>query len=399
MQRKPVYIDLFAGCGGLSVGLHQAGWQGLFAIERNPSAFSTLYENLIEQKGHFAWPKWLEIQAWDIKKLIEKQLDSLVALRGTVDLVVGGPPCQGFSTAGRRRESDTRNALMHSYLEFVDAVQPQAIMFENVRGFTMRFRANGSGEIAYSQRVIDGLRRLGYGDALGKIVDASKYGVPQKRLRYIAIATRKNKAASAFEILQRQREQFLSSRGLSLSTSARSAISDLEYVHGTIPSPDTNGFMAGRKGPATTGLQKYLRLGQKQRIPDSHRFVNHTADVISVFESLLDDAPRNQCISGESRAKYKLKKRSITVLSPSQPAPTITTIPDDFVHYSEPRVMTARECARIQTFPDWFKFLGPYTTGGKLRVHQTPRYSQIGNAVPPLLAEQLGLAMKGVLDE
>ena len=85
------------------------------------------------------------------------------------------------------------------------------------------------------------------------------------------------------------------------------------------------------------------------------------------------------------------------VLDPDEPAPTITTIPDDFIHYSEPRVMTVRECARLQTFPDWFEFKGPYTTGGPRRVVQTPRYTQVGNAVPPLFAEMVGLALKEVL--
>jgi DNA (cytosine-5)-methyltransferase 1 len=82
------------------------------------------------------------------------------------------------------------------------------------------------------------------------------------------------------------------------------------------------------------------------------------------------------------------------VLDPNDVAPTVTTIPDDFIHYSEPRVMTVRECARLQSFPDWFKFKGPYTTGGKRRAHQTPRYTQVGNAVPPLFAEIIGLATK-----
>lgn len=399
MQKPPIYIDLFAGCGGLSVGLYKAGWRGLFAVERDPNAFSTLSENLIKMRKHFDWPEWLEVGPWDIKQLITQKQESLVQLRGKVDLVVGGPPCQGFSTAGRRKETDSRNALMDSYLDFVSAVQPRAIMFENVKGFTMRFCANGGGDTAYSQRVIEGLQKLGYEDALGQVIDASQYGIPQKRLRYIAIATRKNKAASVFESLERDRNQFLSSRGLPFYSTSRSAISDLEHAHGTVPSPDTSGFRAGLKGRATTGLQKYLRAGQKQRLPDSHRFVNHTSTVKSIFESLIGSAPRNICIAGEAREKYKLKKRSVTVLCPGQPAPTITTIPDDFIHYSEPRVMTARECARLQTFPDWFMFHGPYTTGGKQRSRQTPRYSQIGNAVPPLLAEQLGLALKETLNE
>jgi DNA (cytosine-5)-methyltransferase 1 len=131
--------------------------------------------------------------------------------------------------------------------------------------------------------------------------------------------------------------------------------------------------------------------------PDSHRFVNHTEEVEAVFLRLLASAPRNRCLLGKEREPYGLKKRGVTVLAADQPAPTVTTIPDDFVHYTEPRVMTVRECARLQTFPDWFEFKGPYTTGSKQRVLQVPRYTQVGNAVPPLFAALAGEALKGVL--
>lgn len=117
MPHRPLQsIDLFAGCGGLSTGLHMAGWRGLFAVERNLAAFSTLKANLIDRRGHFNWPKWLAVSHWDIKTLLARKSAELATLKGTVDLVVGGPPCQGFSTAGRRIEGDQRNQLVHSYL-------------------------------------------------------------------------------------------------------------------------------------------------------------------------------------------------------------------------------------------------------------------------------------------
>src|SRR5258707_15559773 len=97
-------IDLDAGCGGLSTGLHLAGWHGLFAVERNLSAFSTLKANLIEKRKHFDWPSWLRVSNWDIKKLLTQKHRDLAKLCGTVDLVTGGPPCAGFSMAGRPRE-------------------------------------------------------------------------------------------------------------------------------------------------------------------------------------------------------------------------------------------------------------------------------------------------------
>jgi len=397
MESELKYIDVFAGCGGLSLGLHLAGWKGLFAVERNGDAFKTLKANLIDERKHFDWPAWLPVKNWDIKELLAQKSEELGRLNGEVDLVVGGPPCQGFSTAGRRCESDERNNLVHSYLKFVELVKPRAIMFENVRGFTMKFKANADAGIAYSKLVITELVNLGYKDALGQVINMADYGVPQSRHRFIVIATLENLAPAVLSALDRQKASVLTARGIPLKNGARAALSDLEHRHGTTPSPDTNGFNAGMAGRATTGLQKQLRIGGK-RTPDSHRFVNHTSEVKAVFTRLLASAPRNRCILGEDRKQFDLKKRSITVLAPDEPAPTVTTIPDDFVHYSEPRVMTVRECARLQTFPDWFKFKGPYTTGGKQRVLQAPRYTQVGNAVPPLFAEIAGLAIKEALN-
>src|SRR4030042_4644814 len=106
------YIDLFAGCGGMSLGLHNAGWKGLFAIEKDSMAFETLKFNLIDRLKHFNWPSWFPIKNHDIREVIKNYSDKLLKLQGRVDLVVGGPPCQGFSTAGKRDEKDERNKMI-----------------------------------------------------------------------------------------------------------------------------------------------------------------------------------------------------------------------------------------------------------------------------------------------
>ncbi len=399
MTRNLKSIDVFAGCGGLGPGLHLAGWKGLFAVEKNAAAFSTLKANLVEKKKHFDWPNWLASTNWDILELLAQKPRELRKLRGSVDLVVGGPPCQGFSTAGRRQEADGRNNLVHSYLNLVELVRPRAILFENVRGFTMKFKANAEAGVAYSQLVLQRLRELGYKDARGELIDMSDYGVPQRRQRFIVIATREGLADAAFEALEAQCSDHLANRRIPRRNGVGAALSDLRRCHGTTACPDSRRFQSGLTAAATTGLQKHLRADFTRHTPDSHRFVNHTEDVEAVFSKLLAGAPRNRCILGVEREPYGLKKRSVTVLNGYQPAPTVTTIPDDIVHYSEPRVMTVRECARLQTFPDWFEFKGPYTTGGKQRVLQTPRYTQVGNAVPPLFAEIAGLALNEVLSD
>lgn len=393
------YIDLFAGCGGLSIGLHLAGWKGLFAVEHSSTAFSTLKANLIDKRKHFDWPSWLTATNWDIKELLNQKSHELAKLRGSVDLLVGGPPCQGFSMAGRRHESDERNKLVHSYLSLVELVQPRVVFFENVRGFTMKFKANAEAGTAYSQLVIQKLKELGYQDAQGEIIDMSTYGIPQRRQRFIVIATRENLAGEIFDALESNYLSHLVVKCIPKRNSAKAALSDLEQRHGVAPCPDSLGFHSGIASKPTTRLQKNLRADPNRHTPNSHRFVNHTTKVESVFSMLLEDAPRNRSITGVERKSLGLKKRSVTVLAPNEPAPTVTTLPDDFIHYSEPRVMTVRECARLQTFPDWFEFKGPYTTGGKLRTVQVPRYTQVGNAVPPLFAELVGLALKEVLED
>ena len=102
MENQPTYIDLFAGCGGLSLGLHNAGWKGLFAIEKSPDAFKTLKHNLIENKNHFDWPKWLPKSNHEINRVLEEYSQQLEKLKGKVNMIAGGPPCQGFSMAGKR---------------------------------------------------------------------------------------------------------------------------------------------------------------------------------------------------------------------------------------------------------------------------------------------------------
>ena len=117
-----MYIDLFAGCGGLSLGLQKAGWTGLFAVEKNEDAFSTLKQNLIINREHFQWPDWLPQTNLDINELLKDYEKELMGLRGHVQLLVGGPPCQGFSMAGKRTGNDVRNRLYNSYIKFVETV-------------------------------------------------------------------------------------------------------------------------------------------------------------------------------------------------------------------------------------------------------------------------------------
>ncbi len=400
---KPVYIDLFAGCGGLSLGLYQSGWKGLFAIEKSPEAFQTLEYNLLKKLNHFDWPNWLPCQPFDINEVIENYKENLKSLRGQVDLVVGGPPCQGFSSAGRRVESDERNELIKSYLRFIQLVRPKVIFFENVKGFTLNFKKNKSKGIAYSEFVLRSLKWLNY-KAYGRMVNFSEFGIPQKRARFIIIGIREDFADQKnlqtldfFHRIFENKKKFLVSKGLTLKPNLKQAISDLLYENGTIDCPDRKGFKAGLYSKPASKYQRYMRKGNTGKVPDSHSFVNHKKETEEKFRYILEVGNRNKDLSKEVKAKLRINKHRIVPLDENQPSITLTTLPDDHIHYCEPRVLTVREYARIQSFPDWFKFKAKYTTGGKERVNEVPRYSQIGNAIPPLFGEQSGLVLNELI--
>lgn len=394
-----MYIDLFSGCGGLALGLHKAGWKGLFAIEKSADAFATLKCNLIDKNSNFEWPNWLPKQNHDINKIIELYEDKLRELDGKVQLIAGGPPCQGFSMAGRRQEKDDRNKLIDSYIRFVELVKPKLLFFENVRGFTIGFKNGNKRGEAYSVYVVNKLKQLGY-DVKGKIVDFSEYGIPQKRQRYILVGTKRDNAERFFDLLVENKVNFFKSKNFEKDTiSLSDAISDLLQSHGTKESPDTKNFRAGIYAKAVTSYQKLMRKDNNftKKVANSHRFANHKKETIEKFQYILDFGRANKNISNEIKAKYNLKKRTVVPLCSDSPTPTLTTLPDDYIHYCEPRILTVREYARIQSFPDSYEFKGGYTTGGDRRKTDVPRYTQIGNAIPPLFAEQAGLVLKEFL--
>jgi DNA (cytosine-5)-methyltransferase 1 len=137
-----------------------------------------------------------------------------------------------------------------------------------------------------------------------------------------------------------------------------------------------------------------MRRNFAEETPNSRRLAQHKDGTVEYFRRVQAICRPGVCMSKEERVKVGTKKHSTTVLNADRPSPTITTLPDDIIHYSEPRILTARENARLQSFPDWFAFQGKYTTGGKQRKQECPRYTQIGNAVPPLLATAIGELLK-----
>lgn len=389
---KPRSIDLFAGCGGMSLGLHAAGFEGVIGVEAHSDAFSTYRHNLIDTGLVGAeWPEWLPLGPTNVLDLTGRYSPGLASLAGKIDLIAGGPPCQGFSTNGRRDPDDPRSRMVETYLNIVEIVRPKAVLLENVRGFLSMQHASGG---TYATATEARLKALGY-DCWSDTLFAADWGVPQRRPRYICVAVQQGllKGVNPLERLRTGRKAFLAARGLGPGqTSASQALSDLTAdLHTEDPDWGSRGFQAVARSNAVelTAYQALMRAGSEGQ-PTDRRIARHTPVVAARMQKILDTCERGRAISPADRARLGIGKRSTTPLSADAPAPTVTTLPDDMIHYGEPRTMSVRELARIQSFPDWFEFQGPYTTGGDRRKDACPRYTQVGNAVPPLLAEAIG---------
>ncbi len=437
------FIDLFSGCGGLSLGLLNAGFTGLYAIEKNPDAFNSLKSNLVTPSQSltncFKWDtSEIPLKNHDIHQLLEDKSKFLSNLghKQVVDLVVGGPPCQGFSTAGRRDPDDPRSQLVYDYLKVVNLVQPKFIIMENVKGITYKIKSDSpSPAHEIKLRLIE----LGY-LPITFIEDASIWGVPQKRIRFILIGIRFDQIKSQLSnlhaneilelsskfspIIKSKLEEFACTfkklKGLPEIVNVGEAIHDLKtqckskQTYPQINATDINSKLffqiASRNNINKNPYIRLLRKGlDEDYLPSGLRLANHNENTLKKFSKILQDV---DC--PEQKFKYNLRRRTtlpkpyleneiytkklITkVLDKNLPASTVTTVPEDMLHYDEARILTVREFARLQSFPDWYNFQGPYTTGGERRKHSCPKYTQVGNAVPPLMAEGLGLFIKNEL--
>lgn len=417
------FIDLFSGCGGLSLGLMCAGWHGLFAIEQNPDAFKTLNFNLIEEgennvrKPRFDWPSWLEKGPHEVAEFVQSHRRELKNMRGTIQLVAGGPPCQGFSFAGKRTGDDPRNELFKHHLEVVDILRPELVLMENVQGIDTAFgigkqqqkKQHGRPQKSYANRIRETLQEHGY-QVQQHVFRAVDFGVPQLRPRYFTLGIRQDllggKEGPRLQgKLATIRNKFLSDRGLPIyhPVTVSDAISDLttsgKRLIDCLDKESPPGFKEISYQEPMTPYQKLLHSGMNGRAPNSLRLVNHRPETVVRFQNILRTCRKGVQLSEEDRVRLGIRKTAIAPLAPDQPSHTLTTLPDDLLHYAEPRIHTVREQARLQSFPDWFEFRGKYTTGGDRRSRECPRYTQVGNAVPPFLAEVIGMGLLAILDE
>lgn len=406
------FIDLFAGGGGLSLGLMLAGWKGLFAVEQDALAFGTLRFNLLEAAGScpykYDWPSWLEKDSIEISHFIGRHGKDITKLKGRLDLLAGGPPCQGFSLAGRRKSNDPRNRLFRHYVELVELLQPPFLLLENVKGISVAFRKKAKGgsrhkraRKPFSECIKKNLQDAGY-EVFTRLIRATEIGVPQFRPRYIMLAIRRDLLKShpnfdPFHDFERRRRAFLEAKRLPLNraVTVRQAISDLQTEgKRLVDCVDALSCRQIKYSHPRTNYQRLLHGELNGTTPNSLRLANHRDKTRKRFQQIISTCRHGIQLCEKDRKRFGLKKHCTVPLDANKPSHTLTTLPDDLLHYAEPRILTVREYARLQSFPDWYEFKGKYATGGEKRLRECPRYTQAGNAVPPFLSEFIGLLLK-----
>lgn len=417
-DRMPKVVDLFAGCGGLSLGLERAGFETVFVNELHPDAMATYLINrpnsLVQNKKNYAHDIY---EITRTKTALSNFADYLKREHGEIDLVVGGPPCQGYSGIGIRRTFDIDKVEIptnHLYKEMAKVIKnlaPKVFIFENVRGLlTSRWTPNGvKGEIWQDvlgsfQKLIISKNGRSFQYQIGfELVHAKDFGVPQNRPRIIMIGIR--------EDLVGKNSLDIGPNNLNLNRTFNypnpsELLSDLVDPK-WIPGSNTDKYLFEAKNNFQRNLRTHHLTGKALRKGDvitEHDYSKHSDEVIKKFTYMLNH-------DGQIHHSMKTKKFAQRLLPASWPSTgpniTATSLPDDYVHFSQPRVLTVREWARLQTFPDSYQFIGKRTTGGRRRAgnpetgewaRDLPKYTQIGNAVPVELAKMLGEQVLKILE-
>lgn len=507
------HIELFAGCGGMAVGMEAAGFSLLFANEVSPMACNTfaynllgtditqpnekvrwihsrfdrmdydkrLRENLLSHKeDENCEPNFRKdlsdlnggLLVGDIRHLKNKLIENNIQdpYKGNLDLISGGPPCQSFSLAGKRELNNYKNILPLDFAEVCEILNPKVVLLENVKGILSAFKDGENKYYAWFE-VAKAFGLKGF-VPICMLLNSKVFGVAQNRPRYVMIALRKDIFLSLKEkfpshsvlqksssFIQKIDENFEKlcledldyydiEKDLNLFdgnvlprpitfekakwVSAKDAIDDLIIKGSNKESIYVNQLKKQFKNKFKVNKELYnhdLRIHSNETksrflfyqllnygVDFKERFILNKKNYFPISEKeikslydLLESSLNDFNSLFDSFAKFKkfirevnlTKKHSQRALIETQPSPAQLTIPDDICHYSpfENRVLTVREMARIQSFPDWFVFKSKITTGGKNRSYEVPQYTQVGNAVPPLLAYNLGKHINSLLDK
>ena len=363
---RPRAVDLFSGCGGMSLGLQQAGFEIVLGVDHDPWALETHRHNFAGQA--------LEADLGD-KATIRGLIATLRA--APIDLIAGGPPCQPFSLAGQskirslvtngsRPNVDPRAELWRTFLKVVLAVRPRAVLLENVPQMAL------GNELTRLRRISESLRAGGY-DVYARVLPAWEYGVPQHRRRMILVALLEGAPFDWPEPCE--------------PVTLEEAIGDLPHLE------DTTGSLEMCARPSKTAFQKKARTDIRpgRDVVWDHITRSVRADDRAAFEMMKAGTRYDELPERLRRYRSDIFKDKYHRLAWNGLSRSITAhIAKDgywYIHPSEHRTLTVREAARIQTFPDHFRFAGTRTSA----------FEQIGNAVPPALAEAVGLQICSAL--
>lgn len=400
-------VDLFAGAGGFGLGFALAGCEVTCSLEMDQWATDTLRAN---------YPDMTVIQG-DIRNY-QTFADIRAATPNLPDIIIGGPPCQGFSIAGpaQKDPKDPRNSLFKNFACWVEYLQPQIFVMENVKGILSRRNAN-------RERVIDIIgqtfRQLGYSVEVW-LLNAAEYGVPQTRQRVFIVGNRlgvakiepppKTHTISKPKANTQQLSLFdapSSCVTLSPALTLWDAISDL---------PELQAGQGEEQQPYISNAQTEYQhsLRKEQPVLYNHVAMRHSKRLVERFKHIgwgesssnvpKEHMPRTRSGNGKlSKRAYDQNNRR---LHPYKPSHTIAaSFYANFVHPFQHRNITAREGARIQSFPDWYRFMGKKTIvshkllqrEGRIKEKHLCQYNQIGNAVPPLLAKAIAEHLQEVI--
>lgn len=343
-NKEYTFIDLFSGCGGLSLGFEQAGYKGLIAIDHWKDALETYAYN--RQGAKTMCADLLTLQPSEVERQIGTD---------TVDVIIGGPPCQGFSVAGKRIIEDERNQLYKSFVAMVAHFNPKAFVMENVPNIL----SMGDGIIR--QAILKDFESLGY-NVQCKVLIASDYGVPQNRRRAVFVGMLEE--CFDFDIPTVEHK-----------VTTGEALSDLpewSLPDGTLYPMESE-----------SDFQRRMRIGSTGVF--NHKVTVHNQTTVDII-SLVPDGGNYKNLP-ESLQGIRKVHIAWTRLNSNAPSITIDTGHRHHFHYKWNRVPTVRESARIQSFPDSFIF----------KCSKTSQYKQVGNAVPPLMAKAIAEHLKDIL--
>jgi len=354
MSKQLKAIDLFSGCGGFSYGFQQADYHVLLGVDNTKIALKTFDKNHENSKT-------LELDLH-----LEDSINTIIKSIGTnkIDVIIAGPPCQGFSLTGSRKEDDERNSLFYSVFNLASRINPKAIIIENVPGLLRLYEGKAKDEII---RLCD---KMGY-TCNYKLLYAPDFGIPQIRKRVFFVALKKEFGTFEFPEATHKPEDYIG---------CKDAIGDLPDLGNNLGEP----ISEYNKKPFSQ-YQKLMRNGSK--VLKNHIGTKHTNHVINVISQVPEGGNHKDLPIGVGDSRKF--NEAWTRYHSEKPSKTIDTGHRNHFHYKWNRVPSVRENARLQSFPDKFEFSG----------NKTQQYRQVGNAVPPILGKVLGAQLKKYLNE